>query len=273
MRLFPTFAFLAALTVALVACDTIKEQLTPDEVSFNGVTYTAIGQANFRVEEDGLVVTNIGNSGNDGARVSQAGGITEADFRVDPVDIPAGGRWGMELFDGSGASLATVWNDDVDGQRHRIEVDFAASLGVETVTVEYFLGSVIQLRVPGVVLNGGSGQRARAANVGESDEEPESVHVVRDGPKIVVATDYGGDGGGNLREDGDAQNSLLGECPSGSALVTLDFLDLPDLPTSVCTDYVQISPDAVEEDMPAVTTLEVRARTLSEFKFTDGSLD
>ena len=274
MRVLAALGLFVGFAFAFIACDTLEEQLTPDEITFGGVTYSTIGQARFRLEEDALVVTNIGTSGNDGAQVSQTGGITEADFRVRPVSIPAGGRWGMEVFSGSGSSrtsLATVWNEAIDGQRHRIEVDFAASLGVETVTISYLLFGDLALRVPGVLLNGGSDERIRRAAAGETDSEPESVHVVRDGPKIVVSTDYGGQGGG-ARTSGETQQGGAGGCPTGAALVFLNFPGIPDLPSSVCTDYVEVSPD-IETAMPEATSVEIRARTLSEFAFIDGSLD
>ena len=260
-----------ALLVALVAllplaaCDSVEDIFRPSEVTFNGVTYAALGQAELDTDGEALLVSNIGTSGDDGVRVDRAQGITEADFRARPVDIPAGGRWGMQVFgemDGVRTSLATVWNEAVDAQRHDIQFDFASSLAISTVTIEYFLGGELLYRVPGVPLLAGGGERRRAASGGESDDEPESVHVVRDGPKYVVATDYGGNGGAR---------SASGGCTG--AIVFVDFGSLPvDIPSSFCTDYVQVSPDT-QLDFPDATSLEIRARTLPSFALLDGSLE
>jgi hypothetical protein len=248
----------------LAACDTGETPDPPDEVTFEGVTYAAIGQAELEETDAGLVVSNIGNSGADGVRVNLASGIAEADFRAAPVGIPAGGRWGMQVFgdlDGTRTALATVWNEAVSGTRHEIQFDFAPELEVETVTIDYFLSGVLQLSVPRVPLLGDGAQRVLAASAGQSDDEPESVHYVRDGPRIVVSTDYGG---GSPK-----RGSAAGECPTGGTPVFLQFAGLPPV---VCTDFVRVTPET-ETQFPSATSLEISARTLPAFTLTGGSLE
>lgn len=251
---------LALLFVLMLsACDSVTEQIFPDEVTVGGVTYAAIGDAQLRPDGNGLVVSNIGASGDDGVRVSTESRIQEADIRTSPVDIPSGGRWGLQLFgtaNGTRTAMATVWNEAIDAERHVIEFDYAPALGVETVTLEYYLARQLVLRVPNVPLasTGARSSSARLATAGTSGDDPTSVHVVLVNGVYIVATDYGGD------------------APLQGCAGTLLALDFPDAPAELCTDYVQAVPERVEA-FPEATSLEVRARTLERFTIQDGSVD
>ncbi len=248
---------LIGLALLLPACDTLKEELFPDEISFDGVTYAAIGQAELFVENAGLVVSNIGTSGNDGVRVEVEGHLQEADIRTRPVAIPANGRWGLQLFGdlgGARTALATVWHEAVDDETHRIEFDYAPGLGIEAVTLEYYLDRQIVARVPGVPLGAAKdGGARRIAPAGHTSAAPQSVHVILVGGVYVVATDHGGAA---------PKNGCTG------ALVEVDF---PDVPSPICTDFIRAVPETTAS-FPEATSLEVRARTLERFTIEDGDV-
>ena len=85
---------IAGAGFVLASCDSADDSFRPTEVTFEGVTYAAIGQAELDVSDDGLLVGNIGSSGNDGVRVTSDMPIEVADVRTLPVSIPNNGRWG-----------------------------------------------------------------------------------------------------------------------------------------------------------------------------------
>ncbi|MDX1421151.1 MAG: hypothetical protein R3181_14395 [Rubricoccaceae bacterium] len=259
---------LLVLALLLAACDTGADPPPSDGVTFEGVAYTAVGDAELERTGSGLVVRR-GPSGQEyGVRVDLGdaldGPLVEADFRVAPVDLPANSRWGLQLFGdvaGQGRTpVATVWSDAVSATTHVVQFDFGAGTGVETLTLEYYLEGRLQLRVPAVPLVPGSNGRLALREAGEGDGEPESVHVVRDGTRYVVATDYGGSG----------PRTGPGGC--GAALLRLAFPGIPDVPSEVCTDYVRAIPDPFE-NVEAVTSVEIRARTLDEFTLVDNDLE
>jgi hypothetical protein len=256
---------LLPLLLALAACD--EEDTGPDAVTFDGVTYVALGRATLEETAGGLVVGRGDGAAEYGVRVdlddALSGDLAAAGFRAAPVDLPAAGRWGLQLFgDVDGVServaLATVWNDAVDDTTSEIVFDFAPSVGATTVTVEYYLGGALQLRVPRLPLTG-QGARFRVTTVGQTEGEAQSIHVIRDGTRYVVATDYGGE----------ALRAGAGGC--AGAIVRVDFPDFPDV-SEVCTDYVQAIPDAFE-GVEEVTELEIRARVLEAFTLTRGDVE
>jgi len=99
------------------------------------------------VSDDGLVVGNIGSSGNDGVRVTSDMPIEVADVRTLPVSIPNNGRWGMQVFGETSSgrtALATVWNLAVSAEEHDIIFDFAPEMNVSHMIFEYYLGGSLQ---------------------------------------------------------------------------------------------------------------------------------
>jgi hypothetical protein len=256
---------LSGALLTLAACD--EEVIGPDTVTFDGVTYIAVGRATLDEAAGGLVVGRGDSAAEYGVRVdlddALGGDLAAADFRVEPVDLPAAGRWGLQLFgDVDGVServaLATVWNDAVDDTTSAIVFDFAPSIGATTATVEYYLDGQLLYRVPGLPLEG-DGARLRAVEVGLTGGLAQSVHVIRDGTRYIVATDYGGE-----------PRTTPGGC--AGALVRVRFPGFPDIPPEFCTDYVQAIPDAFE-DVEDVTELEIRARVLEAFTLTRGDVE
>lgn len=255
-------SFLLSFLV-LAACDDAVPDL--DTVTFDGVTYETLGGATLEPTDDGLVVGRGDNDTDDeyGVRVT-LDALDEADFQVEPVDIPGGGRWGLQLFgdvDGDRVPIATAWAEGLDDDTHEINFDFDPAVGTSTITVEYYLDGALLYRVPRVPLNpegAAGGARSRLITVGQGDGGPESVHVIRDGGKYIVATDYGG---GEPRT-----------VPGGCAGILLS-VSLPGGPTEpFCTDYVQAIPDQFGS-IEAVTGMEIRARAVEQFTLTGGDVE
>jgi hypothetical protein len=260
----PPRALLLLAVLPLAACDETEDG--PDAVTFDGVTYEALGRATLDVTAGGLVVGRGDGAGEYGVRVD-FDALEHAAFRVEPVEIPATGRWGLQLFgdvegvDDDRTALATAWADGVSDSTHQINFDFAPSLGVSSLTVEYYLDGQLLYRVPGVPLGsdagpGGAG-RLLVTTVGEGERGPGSVHIIRDGTRYIVATDYGGD----------APRTGAGGCAG-----ILLRVDLPGVPREpFCTDYVQAIPDQFE-GLDAVESLEIRARAVASFTLTSGDV-
>lgn len=254
---------LGAVCVVLSSCSLFPHN--DHSIKFNGTIYTAVNGANVEVTDDGLVVEGTG-SGEYGVRARRPRGVNEADFRALPVDLPNNGRWGLEVFrgvDNELVSLATVWNEAVDAHTHQVLFDFDPVLGATLMTLEYYLDGQLLYTVTDVPINPVVVEGARTGDSlapgGESDGEPESVHIVRDGPRIIVSTDYGGDppDGGNR-----------GGC-SGT-LMRVDFPN-QNIPQEFCTDYVQAIPQT-ELDAPDLVGVEVRAEVLEEFTLTSATI-
>ncbi|HLT48744.1 MAG TPA: hypothetical protein VK002_16030 [Rubricoccaceae bacterium] len=261
---------LALLTAALAACDTGGEDPDPTAVTFDGVPYVALGGARLETTAAGLVVRRGDGAGEYGVRVdldaALDGPLAEADFRAAPVDLPAGGRWGLQLFgdvagldDGGRTPVATVWSDAVNDTTHVINFDFGPEAGVETVTVEYYLQGRLLYRVPEVPLTPDGG-RTLLTTVGEGEGAPQSVHLIRDGTRYIVATDYGGEG----------PRTGPGGCAGTVLRVSLP--NFPDIPPSFCTDYVRAIPEQFG-NVEAATHIEIRARTLDRFTLVSNDLE
>lgn len=253
-----SLVFVAA--AILSACDSGTTNNPPNNSSavFNGETYTAIGNAQVRVTSDGLVVDNIGSSGNDGFRIDSSTPIQSGDFLVQEVALPSNGRWGGQAFgtvNGERTALATAWSESRDGEINDYNFDFAQAFDVQYLLFEYYLGGqmVYQLQVPN-----GSGFRSRAAPAGSGTRGPGSVHVIRNGGVLVVATDFSNE------EDPLNRNGCV------AALVEVN--DPEEGPISICTDYVLATPIG-EFQFPDAESIEVTGRSISSFTITDGSVE
>lgn len=248
-RVFLALTLFVGIGIVLASCDTATPAQRPTEVTINGVTYAVIGQADLEQTSDGLVVGNIGSSGNDGVRVTPELPIEVADIRTMPVELPDNGRWGMQVFGETSSgrtALSTVWNQAINGAEHDIVFDFASEMNVSRMILEYYLGGELQYSVE--VPSGGAGNRI--ANAGRGTSGPTSVHVLCVNGELIVATDYNGD-------------APLQGC-SGELLS-----NVPDAPGPICADFIQARP-VTEIAFPDATSLEVTARTVPQFTITDG---
>ena len=246
---------IAGTGFVLASCDTNADSSRPTEVTFEGVTYAVIGQAELDVSDDGLEVGNIGSSGNDGVRVTPDMPIEVADIRTMPVHIPDNGRWGMQVFGETSSgrtALATVFNEAVSAKEHDILFDFAPEMNVSLMIVEYYLGGLLQHSAE-VPLDGAGNRSSRAAVAGRGSGGPTSVHVICINGELIVATDY----------DGDAPfTGCAGE------LLT----NVPGSKEPVCADFIRARP-ITEMAFPEATSVEITARTLPQFTITDGSIE
>jgi hypothetical protein len=247
------------LLALLAACDSATPDL--DRVTFDGVTYTALGGATLEPTGSGLRVGSGASADEYGVRVDFATTdlLDRADLRVLPVALPDGSRWGLQLFadvQGTSTDVATVWNEAVTDSTHQLLFDFDPATGATAVTFAYYLDGRLLFTVPDVPLSL-TGGRLRTQNAGQGNGDPQSVHVIRDGSRYVVATDYGGDppfaGGG-----------------CAGALLQVDFPGIPSAP--FCADYVEATPNQFAlQDGP--TAFEVRARVpLDAFTLTSGTV-
>ena len=242
---------LVALALTLVGCD--SETVSPPGVTFGGVTYEAVGGASLSVSGEGLVVGG-GGGGEYGVRVSPEGAFQAADVQTLPVDLDASARWGLQLFGEAGGTrvpLASAWNDALTDSTHEVVIDFDAVTGATTMRVEYYnLGELVFVndRVP----LDPDGQQRRRATVGSGSGKAGSVHVIRDGSRWIVATDFGG---GEPRVGA-----------GGCAGMTISVAGTAPF----CTDYIQAIPNAFSGE---VTDFEVRGRALDAFTITGGDVD
>lgn len=209
----------------VASCDTSADFFQPTEVTFEGVTYAVIGQAELGVSDDGLVVGNIGSLGNDGVRVTPDLPIGVADICTMPVHIPDNGRWGMQVFGETSSgrtALATVWNEAVNAEEHDILFDSAPEMNVSLMIVEYYLGGLLQHSAM-VPLESAGNRSSRAAVTGRGSDGPTSVYVICINGELIVATDHNGDA---------PLTGCAGELPT----------NVPGSKEPVCIDFVRAYP-------------------------------
>ncbi len=246
-----------AASIALTSCDSNSVPVRPTELTFDGVTYAVIGQAELAVTGEGLVVGNIGSSGNDGVRVAPDSSIEMADIRTQPVILPANGRWGLQAFgdiSSQRTALATVWNEAVSAEEHDLKFDFASELNVAQMEVQFYLEGRLEYSVQIPV--GGAGNRSQVATAGRGRGGPTSVHVVCVNGELIVATDHGGEPP-RTTQDG-----------CGAEL----FTNVPGSEVPICADFVRARPISGIA-FPEATSVEITARSVSQFVITEGTIE
>ena len=260
MRLRTTVLALAALgaTAALPACD--SDVTDPTTITFDGVEIQSLGTAQFQVENDRLVVTNIGASGDDGVGIWQGQASTYLTF--EPIDLPAGGSFGITVRDANDEFLTSIFSEDNGDGRHDIVFNVADRIGVQAVTLQYLLLGELIIEIPNFPISGGQALKAETA-AGRSDGDNGSVRVIRVGGRYVVGQDYSGSGDPLVGTD-DAGTNRKGVCPY--AVITLP-VPVGDL-TQVCADLVQV---VIEDpDLPStIRGTAITGRRLDQFVITD----
>ena len=213
---------LAAL--ALAACDSESPGTGP--VSFQDVDVAAEGDATLAVRGGALVVSGLG-AGREGGFVV-AGQPDRVDVEIDPLAVPAGGRFGVEVRDGDDV-LASLYNEGRSDGTVDLQFDFPGLLGVTVAIVRYRLnGAVVFEARVGFDATRTRGQR-RPTSAGSGDGDTGSTHVVRDDGKYVVVSDS--DGGGGRRASGCA----------GFLLTPPPPFDV-EIDAPICTDWVEVEP-------------------------------
>lgn len=210
--------------VSLAACDS---ETPPDgPVTFQGVEVAAEGDATISVR-DGLLVV----SGLDGARAggfAVAGRPDRVDVEIAPLSIPVGGRFGVEVRDGSDP-VVSLANRATSAGRFDVEFDVPSLLGATAAIVRYRLNGEVRFEGRLDVVPGRTRGQRRPTSAGSGEGDTGSTHVVRERGKYVVVSDS--DSGGARRAGG---------C-SGFLMTPPPPLDL-SVEGPICADWVEVEP-------------------------------
>lgn len=235
---------LAVLALALASCDGTSD--TPP-ASFSGVPVTAVGGATLREVGGALVVSGIPAGADGGFAVSG----TRVDVEIDPVMVPAGGRFGARVEDAAGGEVASIFAEGLAGDRVRLVFSFGAASGVRLVRVAYRFGGQTLFTIPELPVTPDAPFAPTVLlpqSAGEGSGGAGSVHAVRDGGRWVMASDSPG---GGARGAAGGCTGFLVRPPVAAA------------PALLCTDYVEITP-LTGQATPAARTA-VLARGLGGF--------
>lgn len=245
-RRLPLLAALLGLT-ALPACDTETPGPLPGSATYQGVDVEAEGDAALTVEADGLLVSGLGGTREGGFAVG--GTPDRVDVEIDPLAIPAGARFGVEVRDGDDV-VASLYNEGVGDGRVELRFDFPDLLGVTAAAVRYKFGGqvVFEARV-GFEAGRTRGQR-RETSAGTGDGDTGSTHVIRENGRYVVVSDSDGDGG---RRANGCAGFLMTPPPPFDA----------ELEAPICADWVEVEP-ILTAQVPR-GTVAVRGRGVGSF--------
>jgi hypothetical protein len=102
-----TIAFIAVMSVRAVGLP-----IPPQQVTFNGMTWQSLGQAQLNVTSNGLQVTGIGSSGNDGVELTVPNGTTNLDIDFEDLGNP-------DSYD-VGAFMQTTYRGTINGSSNQV---------------------------------------------------------------------------------------------------------------------------------------------------------
>lgn len=237
------------LTLALTACDSGG----PDTLTFDGVDIEAQGGAELSTDGGDLVVSNIQASGSDGFFI--AGTPTSVDVLTAPIQLNPGQGFGISVIGTDGVELAGFRNRNRGSSsgRFTFEITYADALNIQAVRVVYLLNGSVQLEIPNLPFNAGSGLRLATDSAGEGEGDTESAHVVRRGGKYVVVSDS--EGGGAARRAGDK-----GPC---EGFTVTPPIEIPTV--TLCADRIEVEP--LNVTFPSeVAGVAVTGRSLGSFR-------
>lgn len=259
MRTGPfALALLLPSLALLSACDTTADG--PQTVTYRGVEVEAVGGTELEVDGNRLVVSGVEEAG-DGVGFWKD--YDRVALEVTPFELQAGQRFGTSVRDADDGFIASIESRGRTDGSHDIVFDLADRFGVQSVTLQYLLGSEIIYEL-GVPVGGQFKVRAETSG-GTGNGKSNSTRVIRDGGRYVVGQDYSGDD--PLAGGASGGRAEKGECPY--ALVTLP--EVTDGVLRVCVDLVQVvvESDALPQEIRgvavtgqglgsfAITTLEV----------------
>ncbi len=237
---------LLAASLALASCDGTTDE-TP--TSFSGVPVTPVGGATLRAQGGALVVSGI-PAGTD-AGFAVPGPTSRVDVVIDPVAIPAGGRFGGRVEDAAGGEIASVFAVGLPDDRVRIVFSFGQTSSVDRVRVVYRLGGQAVLTIPELPVRGDAPFAATLLlpqNAGEGSGSGGSVHFVRDGGRWVAISD----------SETSPKQGCAGFLLRPPSVPGQNPVDVP-----VCTDWVEITP--LTGTQPAATRTAILARGMDGF--------
>ncbi len=248
-RLLPLAVFLV-----LAACDITTETT----LTFDGVEVEERGDASLAVEGGQLVVSGLTGTRSGGFTV--AGTPGRVDVVTEPISVPAGGRFGVEVEDGEGNGLVSLYNEATGDGLFDVRFAFADALSVSAVTIRYKLGGETVLTIPRLALpSTATGRQQAESSAGSGSGDSGSVHVIRDRGRYIVVSDSEG----APEERRACAGFLLTELPVNVGV---------DYPNGLCTDWIEVEP-ITETTMPAgrvsvtargVGTFRVRALTVAD---------
>ncbi len=237
-------SLVASSLLLLAACDTSGS----GTLTFDGVEVTERGDARLAVENGRLVVSGLAGDRSGGFDVG--GTPDRVDVETEPLSVPAGGRFGVEVNDDDGTELASIYNEGTGDGRFDMTFAFADALGVSAVAIRYRLGGQVVLEIPRLALVPGGRQQA-ATDAGSGSGDSGSVHVIRDRGRYIVVSDAQNTSGARRGCPG----FLLTDLPGG-----LDS----EYPGGLCTDWVEVEPLGAGA-MP-VGRVAVTARGVGSFR-------
>ena len=233
-----------ALLLTVAACDITAETM----ITFNGVEVEERGDASLGIQNGQLVVSGL--TGNRSGGFNVVGTPSRVDVVTEPVSIPAGGRFGIEVEDADGDDLASIYNEAAGDGLFDVTFSFADALDVSAVAVRYKLGGETILTIPRLPLTPSGRQRA-SSSAGSGSGDSGSVHVIRENGRYIVVSDSKGSGGARRGCAG----FLLTELP-------LSFGE--NYPSGLCTDWIEVEP-ITDAAMPA-GRVAVTARGVGAFR-------
>lgn len=215
---------LCALTVA--ACDSD----TPDDVVFQGVDLGVSGEARLAVEGGALVVSGL--EGNRSGGFETKGRPDRVDVEIDPLLIPAGGRFGVEVRNGD-AVVASLYNEATAPGQFDVLFDFPDALGATVAVVRYrFDGELVFEGQVDLIPGRSRGQRQPTSG-GSGEGESGSTHVIRERGRYVVVSDSGND---SARRASGCTGFLMTPPPpfdeSAGARICADWIEVEPLVTA-----------------------------------------
>ncbi|WP_143537713.1 hypothetical protein [Rubrivirga marina] len=234
--------------LVLAACDTDGPGPAPGPTTFQGVEVEAEGDATLAVEGGALVVSGLGGTREGGFVVD--GTPDRVDVQIDPLAVPAGTRFGVEVRDGDDVVTA-LYNEGVGDGRVDLRFDFPGLLGVTAAAVRYkFGGQVVFEARLGFEAGRARGQR-RETSAGTGEGDTGSTHVIRDRGRYIVVSDSDGDGG-----------RRAGGC-AGFRMTPPPPFDV-ELDAPICADWVEVEP-ILTTQVPR-GTIAVRGRGVGSFR-------
>ena len=217
---------LAALVLA--ACDTD----TPDPVAFQGVDIAAEGEAILALQGGALVVSGLDGSRAGGFQID--GQPDRVDVEIDPLSIPVGGRFGVEVRDGD-AVLASLYNEATAAGRFDVRFDFPDAIGATAAIVRYRLNGEVRFEGQVDLIPGRTSGQRQPTSGGSGEGDTGSTHVIRERGRYVVVSDSGEDA---PRRAGGCAGFLMTPPPpfaeTGQAAICADWIEIePVLTTTV----------------------------------------
>jgi hypothetical protein len=224
-----------------------------DGVTFGGVEVRPTGGTTLALSGGALVVSGVPAGADGGLRID--GVRTRIDVEVDPVTLPAGGRFGTRVEAADGSEIASMFAEGLAGDQLRLAFSFATASAVTSVRVLYKLDGVVLFEIPSLRLTQSFAPTlVSEGTAGTGEGKAGSVHAIRQGGRYIVVSDSEGSNG---RPAGAASG-----CP-GFLLTPPDVGGVPPPNLPLCVDWVEVQP--LDGQAAEGTRTSVLARGIGRF--------